>query len=144
MMITVNFRNNTEAMHEMIVPHLVTLRALQRKLCALFSARFPAMQAIVEVGGNVYDDFADAPFSHLDHTCDCKEREHNASIICACNPKVEAIVTFKANTTDPFFFDWIDRCLPKYTIEEEIAYEDASRLGETSLDFKSWLRARPF
>ena len=106
----------------------------------LFGARFPAMQANVEVENRIYDAFDDVPFANCGHFCAC-EGEREPQTTSTCGAKAEAAVSFEP-TTDPFFFDQADRRGPKHTLEEEVAYEEAAKLGETSLSFQSWLQAR--
>ena len=55
--------------------------------------------------------------------------------------KADAGVAFE-RTTNPFWLDWIDRRELKCTLEEEVAYDDALRLGDTRLDLRAWLRER--
>ena len=139
-MITVTFRAIDGKTIDTSVSKFVTLRDLQRDLCSFFGARFPAMQANVEVENRIYDAFDDVPFANCGHFCAC-EGEREPQTTSTCGAKAEAAVSFEP-TTDPFFFDQADRRGPKHTLEEEVAYEEAAKLGETSLSFQSWLQAR--
>lgn len=121
------------------MPRHVALRDLQRGLCAAFGASFPAMQANLEVGGRTYDEFDDMPFA--DCACGCESQPRDPRSICPCGAKADACVSFE-RATNPFWFDWADRREPKCTLEDEVAYDDALRLGNTSLDFRAWLLKR--
>ena len=139
-MIAVTFRAVDGKTLEASVSKFVALRALQRDLCSFFGARFPSMQANLEVERRLFDAFDDVPFASCGHVCVC-EGEREPQTACTCGAKAEAVVIFEP-TTDPYFFDQADRRGPKHTLEEEVAYEEAAKLGETSLSFQSWLQAR--
>ena len=134
-MITVTFRAVDGKTIETSVSKFVALRDLQRDLCSFFGARFPAMQANVEVEGRIYEAFDDVPFANCGHVCAC-EGEREPQTTSTCGAKAEAAVIFEP-TTDLYFFDQADRRGPKHTLEEEVAYEEAAKLGETSLNFQS-------
>ena len=141
-MIAVTFRADDGREYTTSVPKRIALRDLQRWLCATFGARFPAMQANLEVAGRLHDDFDDVPFADCDRPCDRAGPLREPRAACTCGEKAEALVSFAPNTTNPFWFDWADRREPKCTLEEEVAYEDATRMGETSLSLRAWLRER--
>ena len=138
-MIAVTFRASGGVEHEASVPERVALRDLQRGLCAIFGASFPAMQANLEVGGRTYDEFDDMPFA--DSACCCESRPRDPRSLCPCGARADACVTFE-RTTNSFWFDWADRREPKCTLADEVAYDDALKLGDTSLNFRAWLRER--
>jgi hypothetical protein len=138
-MLVVTFRVSGGKTHEANVPRHGTLGDLQRSLCTIFGKRFPAMQANLEVRGQVFDEFGHVPFAQC--ACGCESPPRDSHAMCPCGAKAEACVTFE-RATDPFWFDWADRREPKCTIEDEIAYEDAHRLGDTSLNLSAWLRER--
>jgi hypothetical protein len=141
-MIAVTFRSFDGQTYETSVPKLGALRDLQRCLCIVFGSRFPATQANLKVGGHLYDDFADIPFANCDPACSCETGAGASQAACGCGAaSIDADVTFEP-TSDPFFYDWADRSGPKHTLEEEVAYEDALGLGETSQSFRAWLRER--
>ena len=97
------------------------------------------MQANLEVGGCVYDDFDHVPFAGCGCACYAPPRDPQAA--CSCGVKAQACIKFE-RTTNPYWFDWADRREPKHTLAEEVAYDDALRLGDTSLSFRAWLRER--
>eukprot|EP00973_Karenia_brevis_P065758 9139390-Karenia_brevis.AAC.3 len=142
MMCVVTFRTSDGKMHEASIPKLTTLRDLQPCLCAKFNARFPAMQANLEVGGRMFNDFDDMPFAHFWYSCQCENPLCDPKAASTCAKKLEACVTFERNTTNPFWFDWIDRRAPKITLAEEVAYDKAAELGETNLSLRAWLQER--
>ena len=61
--------------------------------------------------------------------------------MCPCGAKADARVTFE-RTTNTFWFDWADRREIKCTLEEQVAYNHALRMGDTSLDLRAWLQER--
>ena len=85
------------------------------------------MQANLEIEGVFYDDFEQRPFLDYAILCD------------GASDATEALVIFEP-TSDLFWFDWNDRRKPKYTLEEECAYEDALALGHTDLNLHDWLQ----
>ena len=96
------------------------LRSLQKQLCELFGQRFPKMMDAVRIGGEKFDDFGDKPFGDV---------QDGATVE----------VLFE-RTTDPFFYDLIDRTQRCGTIEEEILWETERVGGTTLLSYKEWLR----
>lgn len=100
----------------------ISLRDLQAPLCALFKKRFPKMMAVVTVEGVVYDDFDESPFAR------------------STGDAVMAAVQFEVNTTDPYFYDWIARRLPKVTLAEEAQWEQQTADGVTDMPLAKWLR----
>ena len=137
-MIAVTFRAVDGKTLEASVSKFVALRALQRDLCSFFGARFPSMQANLEVEDRIHDAFDDVPFASCGHVCVC-EGEREPQTACTRGAKSEAVVILEL-MTDPYFFDQADRRGPKHTLEDEVAYEEAVKLGETSLSFQSWLQ----
>ena len=136
-MIAVTFRASDGKVHEAKVPKQVALRDLQRGLCAIFGASFPAMQANLEVGGQTYDEFDDMPFA--DCARHCESQPQDLCSMCPCGMKADTGIAFE-RTTNPFWLDWIDRRELKCTLEEQIAYDDALRLDDISLDLRACLR----
>jgi hypothetical protein len=137
-MLAVTFRASDGRKHEASVPRHVALRDLQRGLCTIFGASFPSMQANIQVGGRLCDEFDHVPFAGCACRCESPPRDPHSE--CACGAKAEACVTFE-RAADFFWFDWADRRQPKCTLEEEVAYDDALRLGSTSLNLCAWLRS---
>ncbi len=66
------------------------LGALQKPLCGYFGQRFPFMKAVLVVENEEFDEFFSKPFSK-------------------CSEGGSAVVTFRENTDDPFFYDLFDR-----------------------------------
>jgi len=115
------FSNGTKLV-ELPVQQDADLRSLQEELCRLFGKPFPKMTATVRVNGESFDDFQDTPFRALD-------------------PGSLVEVGFE-QTTDPYFYDLIDRTQRPGTIEEEILWETERAGGTTLLAFKDWLTER--
>ncbi len=101
---------------------LVTLRDVQRELCAMYDQRFPSIMATLELGGRHYDSFDHRPFVD-------------------CTDGAMAEVYF-GPTDDPYFYDLADRCGPKFTLQDEVAWEDAVSSGNAMLDLAEWVASR--
>ena len=102
------------------VPRTSSLGDVQQQLCRIFRRRFPATKAVLQTAGGVrYDEFLQLPFVN------CVEGE-------------VFDVEFM-NTDDPYHYDKMDRTRPKITLEEEIAHEDAVRMGATTEDLATWV-----
>ncbi len=103
------------------VPRGSSLGDAQQQLCRAFRRRFPAMKAVLMSADDVrYDEFLQLPFAN------CVEGEIFD-------------VTFM-DTDDPYFYDKMDRARPKITLEEEIAHEEAVKVGATTEDLQTWVR----
>ena len=125
-MITVKFQQKDDEDHLLMmdVPRNICLRDLQRDLCRLYRQRFPKMLAVLEVQGNLFDDFDESPF------------------VAVQGEQVEAAVSFQENKCDPYFFDWIDRREQKTSLEEEMQWEEERESGTTDLTLEDWMCAR--
>ena len=119
-MIAVSFTRENHSLL-MGVPKNCCLRDIQRDLCLSFKERFPKMLAKVTVHGVEHDDFEDMPFASV------------------TDETVDAIVAFE-ESTDPFFYDFADRRMPK--ADEELAWEVEVESGRTLLDFQEWKLSR--
>ena len=115
---------------ELRFPLDIALRDLQQPLCKAFGKRFPAMQANVQIGNLFYDDFIQKPFADSAILADA--RDINEEL------KITVLVTFQP-TTDPFWFDWYDRCdafkkkdKQKYSIETNGLVNNTPNLNATS------------
>ena len=99
------------------------LKDIQQTLCTFFKQPFPQKLAKVKIHSKVYDEFQEYPFEDV------------------IGEDIQASVTFQ-NTTDPYFYDLVDRTSLKYTIGDEVEYEDLLSRGETFLTFKQWLKSK--
>ena len=89
------------AMAEITVPSKQTeLRYLQKQICRAFGERFPRMAATLQVGREVYDDFAHVPFA-------------------TGPPSGTCIVVFE-DSNDPFWYDYADRKGKGPSLEDEM------------------------
>ena len=79
-----------------------TLRDVQKRLCGLFLQRFPKTKATLVYKEEIFDDFCARPFEH-------------------CQDHSWFTIVFKI-TDDMFFFDQMDRCGLRPTLEEEALY----------------------
>ena len=100
----------------------ISLRDVQRELCALFHQRFPFMKASLTINDATYDSFQDMPFA-----------EHAAGSTFA--------VTF-SQTDDPYFYDLADRIGSRVSLEEEMQSDAEVREGATTRDLGIWMRAK--
>ena len=102
------------------VPRASSLGDVQQQLCRIFRRRFPAMKAVLQTAGGVrYDEFLQLPFVN------CVEGE-------------VFDVEFM-DTDDPYHYDKIDRARPKITLEEELAHDEAVKVGATTEDLATWV-----
>ena len=108
------------------VPKDKALRDLQQHLCSIFGAYFPAMQANLQVQGNVYDDFADRPFTHSSVFCTCGAPTQDPRAACACATRLSVLVVFERNISDPYFFDLVDRRGLKCTLGQKSTSETSA------------------
>ena len=99
----------------------IQLRDLQKDICDFFKQPFPKKSVRLKVCEKMYEDLMDHPFQD------------------ATGEEIVATVFFE-DTTDPFFYDLIDRKSLKYSLEEEIEWELEISRGNTCLTFKDWLR----
>ena len=108
---------------EMALAKTIQLRDLQQSLCTFFQQPFPKKLAKIQVYDKTYDDFMDYPFENV------------------IGEEIEVTVTFE-DTTDPYFYDMMDRLTMKYSIEDEMEWELETTQGDTCLTFKEWMKAK--
>ncbi len=97
-----------------------SLEDAQQQICRAFRRRFPAMKAVLMTADGVrYDEFLQLPFKN-------------------CVEGAIFDVEFM-NTDDPYHYDKMDRTRPKITLEEEIAHEEAVKVGATTEDLRTWV-----
>ena len=105
------------------LPKTTQLKDLQQTLCVFFNKPFPKKLAKVKVYSKIYDEFQEYPFGDV------------------LGEEIQVSVTFE-DTTNPYFYDLMDRVALKYTIGDEVEYEDLLSRGETRLTFKQWLKSK--
>ena len=106
---------------ESVLPKNIQLRDIQKDLCEFFKKSWPKKQANVKVNDTTYDDFNEYPFEDV------------------IGEDIEATVTFE-DTTDPYFYDLIDRKSLKYTVEDEMQWELETTRGDTCLTLQEWMK----
>ena len=107
-----------------MLPKPIQLRDMQPALCSFFKQSFPRKIAKVKVYDKIYDDFGDYFLQEV------------------IGEEIKVEVLFQDNITDPYFYDILDRQSLKYTIEDELEWEDAKDKGDTCLKFAEWMKSK--
>ena len=102
------------------------LRNMQMQLCSAFGKGFAQNAALLCVGEKAFRDFGDVPLRTI--------LEYGT-----------VQVIFEKQTTDPYFFDYLDRRrASNITLEEECLWEHSVSVGETELSLDEWVFSRRF
>ncbi len=101
-------------------PRGASLGDAQQQLCRAFRRPFPARKAILMTAeGARFDEFLELPFMN-----------------CVEGQVFDVIFM---DTDDPYHYDKIDRARPKITLEEELAHDEAVKVGATTEDLATWV-----
>ena len=101
-------------------PRGASLGDAQQHLCRTFRRRFPALKAVLMTTDGVrYDEVVQLPF-----------------VSCVEGAVFDVIFV---DTDDPYRYDKMDRTRKKITLEEEVAHDEAVRMGATTEDLETWV-----